>query len=310
GDATGSIATASCLTHECAQSALGLIDSGPEGNRCFSCLLYYAISEVPLEQGQTACTQSSTRPYAFGGQTPSMVLSRYPFASAPQAYILPSTGWRRAVIYAPLQLEDQVVDFYCAQLSSSTIASELPYAGDYGPNGEDRDAGAGGVSGWEKEQQVQVAQVVSFVQKTSAASGRPAIIAGDWHSSAAASATLEGGTVPALADVAPEILRALDASLGGAFLRAEPPGYTASCEFCPAPTNVYNGSVQPADFTPTFLIGFPATSVVSDALWATEESVVPLSPAIKDEPCPTSSCTGPISQYFPRSVQILRPIVP
>ena len=183
--ATGALLPTGCLTNQCA-SQLGALRYGtdPASQVCFDCLIYYGVSELPLAHDQQQCTTVATPPFAFDGMTPLMILSRYPLANT-RAYNLPATGFRRAVLYAQVQLEDQSVDFYCAQLSSPYIDSELPYTGNYGVDGAKQplpDGGQTSGNGWEDEQNVQVEQVISFVQRTSGS--RPAILAGDWHAEA------------------------------------------------------------------------------------------------------------------------------
>ena len=100
---------------------------------------------------------------------------------------------------------------------------------------------------------------------------------------------------------------ALDQSYGGAFVRAEPPGYVPLCEYCPAPKNPYNGTVNPEDYTSTFLLGFPPNAAIADEQWATDPGAVQLHPTPYRQPPPGG--TGPLSQYFARLVRIVRPPV-
>ena len=142
--------------------------------RCWDCMAYYLVSELPIRDGQSACTQQKEAPFAFEGMTPSMILSHYPLKHT-QALILPATGFRRAVLYAQVQLDADAFDFYCAQLSSPLIGTGVPYTGDYGQGPS--------ANGWQNEQDLQSTRVISFITKTSGATRNRAIIAGDWHSS-------------------------------------------------------------------------------------------------------------------------------
>lgn len=307
GDTSGVIGPPSCLTTKCTAS-IGEMVYGSMANRvCADCILAYAVSGEPLDHGQAECTSHAVQPFAFDGMNPSVILSRYPFASPPRAYVLPSTLFRRSVLYAPIQLEDQVVDFYCVQLSSPIIDSELPYTGNYG---SDTLPGGGAGNGWEDEQRVQVAQVVRFIQSTSGASGHPAIVAGDWHSTVAAAARgADGGAASPLVALAPEILEAVDSAYGGPFVRAEPAAYVPTCQYCPAPQDLYNVGIKPVDFTPTFLSGFAPASASDDALWGTANDAVSLTPS-EYQPLPAGSTgQGPLFEYYPRTVRILRPVV-
>jgi hypothetical protein len=54
---------------------------------------------------------------------------RYPLSNV-DVLVLPSTNFRRSVLYAQVAIDNgPKVDFYCAQLSSSLIDSDLPYVG-------------------------------------------------------------------------------------------------------------------------------------------------------------------------------------
>jgi hypothetical protein len=79
-----------------------------------------------------------------------------------------------------------------------------------------------------------------------------------------------------------------------------------SCEYCPAPQNVYNvgSGVFPEDYTAMFLLGFPAGSTTDDTFWGTDNDV-PIT-SKPDEPAPSTG-SGPISGYYPRLVHVLRP---
>lgn len=305
GDAgvEGTIQTASCLTGSCISELSSFYLVSPQQTACLDCMIYNFVSE-PLSVGQSECTTDKRAPFAFAGMTPSMILSHYPLADT-QAFILPSTGFRRAVLYATVQLEDQDIDFYCAQLSSALISQLIPYEGQYGQDGTltSPDGGTRPESGWEVEQNLQVQKVIAFIRARSQATGRPAIIAGDWH--ATIGVTGDGGA-PILVDTSPEVMAALDSSHGGAFARAVPPNHVPSCEFCPAPENPYNGQTPPEDMTQTFLFNFPAAQTIDDEMWGTDPTVVPLQ-SIPHEPAPGP--TGPISEYYPRLVRVVRPLV-
>ena len=203
------------------------------------------------------------------------------------------------MLYAQVALEDQSVDFYCAQLSSPLEDAVVPYTGSYGQDGVLPDGGR--ENGWEDEQDLQVERAIAFVEKTSGASGRPAIIAGDWHSSVAAQGS-DGGVL--VATQSPEVL----AALRSAFSAQEPPGYVEGCNYCPSPDNAYNGSIAPADYTHTFLEGFAPGSITDDEYWGTANGVVPVA-GVPYEPPPDGG-TGPVFEFYPRVVQVVRPPAP
>jgi hypothetical protein len=300
GTESGVIATTNCLSAgACGAKFLELYRTGSAQDACFDCLLYDLTSGTTVSQAQQECTQRTAQPFAFEGMTSSMILSHYPL-SHQQAYILPGTGFRHAVLYAQVELEDQSVDFYCAQLISPFIDTSLPYTGNYGQDGTVTlaDGGHAMENGWQDEQDLQVRRAIEFIQKTSGGSKLPAIIAGDWHTSPRVAQPDAG--VPA-ESLSPEVLAALE----GAFLSEEPMGYVDTCNDCPAPLNPYNGNETPADFSHTFLLGFPGGSIVQDQYWDTSNGAVPIT-GIQYEPAPASG-TGPLWEYYPRLVYVVRP---
>jgi hypothetical protein len=234
-----------------------------------------------------------------------MIVSHYPLLNT-RAYQLPSTGWRRAVLYAEVQLENQVVDFYCGQLTDQNVGPSLSYSGNYGMDGTTLTLPDGGqyvASGWEIEQGLQVRRAVQFIRANSAATGRPAIIAGDWHSSVLV-VDADGGVVTQ--DISPEVLAQLDQSLGGAFVKAEPAGFPGECTWCPAPQNPYNAGGPSADFDTPFVYGFPPSSTTDDEVWGT--NLIPIA-GDQDEPPPAGGM-GPPSFFFAKQVRIIRPPLP
>ncbi|MGH7294583.1 MAG: endonuclease/exonuclease/phosphatase family protein, partial [Polyangiaceae bacterium] len=311
GSMSDSITDSACLIDQCTTQFAPLYRAGQAQDTCFDCMIYYMTGEQPLAYGQQECTSDPVQPLAFSGSSAELILSRYPFvAGSPRAYVLPSTGFRRSVLYAAVQLEDQVVDFFCAHLISPLIDTDLPYSGNYGQDGTETlaDGGVAVENGWQDEQDLQVQRAIAFIQATHASTGRPAIVAGDWQATVRyPAAAPDAGAAPVLDDLSPEVIGALDQAYGGPLVRAEPLDYVPSCTFCPAPQNPYNGAVHPADFTPTFLLGFPAGATTEDSLWGTEDSV-----AIQSTPWSAAppGGQGPISNVYPRLVRVLRPPAP
>jgi hypothetical protein len=293
-DATGHIQTANCLSRACLFDYAALYQTGPQNNACFDCIIYYVTTDASMAHAQQACTMDPRPPLAFDGMNGTLMLSRYPL-SGMKAYVLPATGYRRVWLSAEVQLGHQSLDFYCGYSSSSIIDSQLPYTGNYGKDGPSE-------NGWEDEQDLQISKIVPWIQKTSSASGNRAILAGDWHSTIEVM-DAQGGVV--LGSLAPEVIHALDKTYGGPFTRADPAGYTPFCTYCPAPQNAYNtGGITPEDFTPTFLLGFPPGSTTYESYWATENVVTVT--AVPYLPAPPGG-KGPLSEYYGRSVHLVRP---
>ncbi len=295
----------SCLANACVQPIFPIY-----GTACLNCIVYYLTSLQPISAANTACTQDDHTPFAYLGQTPSMILSHHPFVdggSQNAAYILPSTGFRRAVLKAQVQLEDgkTKLDFFCAHLSSPGLNGLLPYTGAYG--------GDAGGNKWENEQDLQVKEVVDWIQQEAKRDQVPAIIAGDFQTTVGCGFgdAGSGPTCPdgGLAAESPEVT----AALTGAFTRADPLNYVHLCDQCPSPTNVYNSTTQaPFENTPTFIYNpqgspysLPSGSVKEESLWGTSNTAVGIK-GNQYEPAPPGN-TGPLSATFPRNVVVLRP---
>jgi hypothetical protein len=278
----------SCLSNNCVPSF------GPlyfNHKYCFDCIVYYLTSLQEISAMQTACTQDPNPPFAFVGQTPSMILSHFPLKNT-QAYVLPATGFRRAVLKAQVELEDQTVDFFCGQLSSPLIEVDLPYTGNYGS-----DTGPN-KNGWRDEQDLQAQEAIQWMVKQADADGLPAIFAGDWHSSVPC--TAGSGCSTTLSALSPEVnttLISYKGKTGKTAVRADPPNYLRTCDYCAAPTNSYNTGQDSYEWTPTYLYGFPPNSAVSETLWDTNNIVN----------IPEINMMAPIAEAFPRNVQLIRP---
>jgi hypothetical protein len=282
-----------CLANNCTGSLLPLFT---KAQGCFDCIVYYLTSLQPISSAQSACTTSRQPPFAFGGQTPAMILSRYRFASdgaKNASYILPSSGFRRAVLKVQVvidEFENQTLDFFCAQLSSPGLDAVLPYTGYYGPM-------------WQDEQHLQAAEAIAWIKQEADADGVPAIIAGDWQASVAYS----NGDASVQAQ-SPEVIGKLDQ----AFARADPPKYVPTCDSCPPPTNVYNATTQtPYEFTKNYLYDPPTSAskfgqnaTQAESLWGTD-NVLPITGTQFEPPPP--GMKGPLSPQFPRNIQVLRP---
>ncbi len=300
GDMSGRISKSdNCLSQECQIPFARLFQRSAQANACFDCILYYLTSRETLAYGKNACLTDKRPPFAFNGQTTAMMLSHYPLSNQ-RTLVLPSTGWRRSILYSQVQLEDQSVDFYCAALTTAANDTLLPYTGSYGMDRATLlpDGGQQLENGWEDEQDLQVERTIAFIRETSGKTGRPAIIAGDWNATVGVA---DGGTV-ILGDLSPEVMIAL----GEAFTIAAPPGSVPACTLCPAPENPYNGSGSPEDETQVLLSGFAPGSTLDGNLWGTANTVPILGGPY--EPPPAGGM-GPLSAHYPRVVYVLRPRV-
>jgi hypothetical protein len=295
--------TDDCLSQACTLPFSYIYEHGTQDDTCFDCIVDYLSSFETLTYGQSECTTDSRQPFGFNGQTTAMILSHYPLANT-DSLVLPSTNWRRQVLYAEVELEDAPVDFYCAHLSAPNIDADQPYVGNYGKDQTTTlpDGGLSIENGYEDEQDLQVQRVIAYVQQKSGQTGRPAILAGFWTSGVQLDDST-GNTV--LANQSPEVLRALDGRYGGAFVRADPPGYQPACDQCPQ--NPYDTGQPALDQSATFLFQYPADSTTDESFWGTENDVpIQGSP---HEPPPDGGA-GPAFESYPRSVRLVRPRAP
>ena len=286
-----------CLENSCAQQFLPIYEKSKAVNGCFDCIVLYLTSEQKISAGQTACTTDTHQPFAFIGQTPSMILSHYPLSNQ-HAYILPATGFRRAVLQATVTLENnQQFDFFCAQLTSPLIDQSLPYVGYYG---QDNPNATPPENGWEDEQDLQVGEVIAFIQSQSKTDGLPAILAGDWHATNGQGADAGVG---ALGSLSPEVMNALESPDSG-LVEAIPPGYVPTCDYCPDPPNPLNTGTVPLKFLTPFLAGFPTGLTQTNVLWGTANTVTIVGSTY--EPPPAGG-VGPLAETYPSNITVLRP---
>ena len=274
---------------------------------CFNCMVLNVLDPTEtLPEGQAICTGSSAPVFMYGGQTPLLILSKYPFNSK-KAYIFPSTGIQRGILKVQVQLEgDLAVDVFCTQLASPQLDSSLPYVGSYGRDTAPVDGGPG-ENGWADEQGLQAKRAVSWIRSEVERDGVPAVVMGTFYSTIGVTASGgDAGISLASGTLSPGVMQTLDDSEdGGAFLRAEPYAYARACDTCPE--NAYTPGHAPLEFQPMFLLGFPAGQVwvASETLWATDNGVVPLT-STQFETAPPGN-TGPLSTYYAHNWQIFRP---
>jgi hypothetical protein len=295
-----------CLSQNCSLPLAKLLHVGQVASdgadiaadqQCLNCIIITVNDGITtLGASQTQCNTVSASPFAFSGQTASMILSKYPIAST-ASYVLPSTSFRRVVLKAQIQLEDQNVDFFCTQLSGPTVPL-LPYVGNYGKSTDD-----GSENGWEDEQNLQAKRAIAWMQSEADKDGVAAVITGDWDSSPGTT-TGDGGV--GLTAISPEVLALFDASYnkGGPFAAAVPPGYAPVCDYCSVDQNPYNKQSETYQLFRTYIYKFPQNAALSEALWGTTPDI-PIQ-STKFDPAPPGGL-GTISEYFPHNVVLLRP---
>lgn len=274
---------ASCLTNNClfpsnGGAGLGTFVSGPVDSSedypgCLNCLIDYVQAEIePFDYAVSTCENSTQPPLSFGGQVPVAILSKYPIVDS-DTYILPSTNFRQAVSYVRVQLENSQVDFYCGFFSSTLVAGTLEYPpwGFYGNGGALGDQTSAGAYG--QEQLLQAQDLVNWVAKKSG--NNPAIIVGDWRSSAGVDSDGGGsGTFPSPQPVDTQTIDWLIQKSG--WTQAAASDWTPQCTYCPQSANNLNmGQVNAWFMLQPFLSnwgtpGFAAGATVDESLIFTD----------------------------------------
>jgi hypothetical protein len=305
GDPTGVLyPNTSCLVDNCAGPFINVQGASVA---CYDCLVVNIASDSTYQQSRTSCTTDNRPPLGFGGAMNSMIISKYPLLNS-DALILPSTLYRRSVLYSQVQLEDQTIDFYCGFLMTTLNYSALPYAGAYGGNpGCDPAQSECSKTMWQNEQLWEAQQLVNWVgQKSgSATPPNPAILVGDWRSSI--------GVSPDAAAPAPGTNLPVDLSIGtmnlfkgtAQWTFATPPSssssWTPQCNFCPIGENPYNGATDSYFVAQPMLAYWPGDPTTA----ATDMSLVYTQPALSLGN--DAGQQGPVSPYYGVNVRIIRP---
>jgi endonuclease/exonuclease/phosphatase family metal-dependent hydrolase len=277
GDENGHLSGGtSCMSKRCGVSLAPLVTGTKDEKGCFACIADTVTGDVTFGQSKQACTTDARQPFAFDGQTPSMILSRYPLTNV-DTLVLPSTNFRRAVLYAQVQLQQgSSVDFFCAQLSSPLLDQDLPYTGNY-DNGDP-------AHGYDQEQLLQTAQLLDWV-KTKKSPKRPAILAGDWH------ASLAGTNLTA-------VNAAVIEQLTGSFQPAQADGWQPQCTYCSQAVNAYNGADTQYLFATTFLWNWPAKATIESSIIFNQPVVPGVGP---------NGESGMLSPSFGYHARVIRP---
>ena len=172
GNPSGNLPGSSdCLSSNCSAPFAQLL-LNKSYNACFDCIIDYVVSDQPYGASQTACMNNAQAPFGYGGQVPVVILSRYPLTDT-DAFILPSTDYRRAVLFSRVQLHScKTVDFYCGSFTSTLIAQDEPYTGNYGAGGDPNSTSSGGA--YANEQILQAQRLAAAKAICRQRSGSPA----------------------------------------------------------------------------------------------------------------------------------------
>jgi hypothetical protein len=235
-----------------------------------NCIVVHGISYNTWTAGKEACLNDPRRQYAFTGQIPSMILSRFPIVKAEYG-VLASTAFRRAILRAEIEISiGKTIDFYCLQLSPS-LGGIIPYTGDYFATTD--------AEGWSAEERLQAKRAVPWIVEKSGK--RPAIIAADFNSSP------EG-----LPGIEPRNPRVFDPF--AMFVHAVPPTWKPTCTRCKA--NAFGTIVTDEWTLHHYLFNFSSTAAVDGRLFH-QAPVVTVSDGRK----------LPLADTYGLEVQILRP---
>lgn len=275
-DGSGIANDGDCISSQCVAALSGMVlSTDPATRRCYNCATSGILSGETWDTISTTCRTNAKADYVFRGQTPSLILSKYPLTRT-EAHQLPATSFRRAVLAATLELEAGVeLDYYCAHFSVEQ-SQAYPYTGLYGEYSAGDSA-----QGWHQEQALQVKQLIDFVKRRSG--DRRAIIAGDFETSLA---------VPEsnIVDRNPAVVERLRSN----FQLAVPATYTPICTTCEPTRNPYNSGSAGFWEHAVYLHNFGPDASVSAGLFFTDPAVT------------SGSITGPLSPSFGFNTRILR----
>jgi hypothetical protein len=312
GDPTGQLkGSTDCILANCASDFIQIQGStSGDGVACYNCMVVYVASETTFEATQNSCTTDTRPPLGFSGEQNSMILSRYPLQNT-DALVLPSTYYRRMVLYSQVQLENQSFDFYCGFLMTTLNDKALPYDGNYGVGPLGNGGPQNSTVGWANEQLFEAQQLINWVgQKSGGADGgpgNPAIVVGDWRSSKGYPA--DAGNVPPTGTFLPvglaEDTMNLFAKTSWTFVFDTTQGtsWGHQCNYCPTAENPLNTNESFFVEQP-FLVNWPVGSSGTAADAVKSEQLIFTQNAF---PVGDGGQQGPVSPYYGLNFTVIRP---
>ena len=260
-----------CMVTYCKTQVLNLFNTA-EQRACWMCFIAEVEDGTSFSSVRDTCTTNAgSWPVAFKGATNSLLLSRYPIVESETAqWVLPATLGRPSILRAGLALPNgATVDAYCGSTSGTPLGSSqvlLPYTGPYG--------GPDPTVGWQVELHLQIQQLLDFMQRSSIARGRRALLLGHLNT---------GPALPSQAVTNPDSYALLGTLLGAAMA----PGYVPQCTYCVTNPLVSAAfSSQDVWLDPVFLGGIPVTSVIDSTI------------THKDAVLTNDAGGEPLSQYY------------
>ena len=281
-----------CLSNNCLSTLAPLL---AESTPCFNCVVDYVSTTEPYGVARSTCTTSPDPPLGTLGANSSLILSKYPLVNTDK-YILPSTYFRRSVLYGQVQFPgDLTVDVYCGFFSSTLIYDSLVYTGCFG----DGNTSLQSQAAYTAENLYQGQLLASWVKGKSGPN--PAVVLGDWHSSLGGGGDAGAGAFPPPMAFAPATMTYLAAQPRWVAVQGANWPASGQCSYCPPSVNVLNaGSSTSAFFLQPFLYGWPqgAAAVKSEQLLYTSNALT-----FGDAGAPNE----PVSPYYGLNFQVLRP---
>ena len=275
---------ANCVADRCTEQGMPLV-LDPAQHACWICALTQMAAEETTEYVREACTEDPDARFAYQGSVGLVVLSKYAIGDA-KSWLLPSTGWQRGVLHAPIEVPNGVpLDFYCSDLTVPEKGVLFPYVGHYGGDSKGNDL-------WTAEQLLQAQRLVKIINENTGDSGARVVLG----ITAYAGPEFMQGETQTLAAQSPEVYDTLTA----AFSPLVPPGYEPSCTQCidnPVFTGLGSDDAPSADAWTSHLLG---RGILPEAVKATD---VTFSEAVYDVVAPEGTrMVPPSSQYGLRSV--------
>lgn len=257
GSEMGRTTSTACAQTNCFSSVAGLLTGvGPAmqaGLRCYGCFVPNLPTET-LASIRSTCTTNARGGLAFGGQSGTMILSRYPLTDT-ETLVIPGTWNRRVITRATVNLPSGArVGVYCNHLTPVFEGTAFPYTGRYGCGDVGRD-------GWIREQRAQAERLVAEVRRREGTTGR-AVILGDFNAG-----PRNAAGQPELTDEAGETFSYLSQQ----FTLAAPSGFVPRCTYCP--DNANNPDAEPTWIDHVFLHNFAAGATRSTERTFTEATV-------------------------------------
>jgi hypothetical protein len=168
GNPDARLADAACGSSACFAEFGDLLTADGEDQRCASCALVTLGSTATFADARRDCT-TVTSPFAFGGESGTLLLSRAPWIDA-ESHVVPSTWFRHEILRGRLRLDNGLTpNIYCAY---ATGVPNFDYNGVYG-------AGATNADGWRNERRLFVKNLANLVAQRSGAG--KAVILGSFY---------------------------------------------------------------------------------------------------------------------------------